>query len=133
LRALTEDDHELAGRMLAGREIDWHDSTADPPWLRLGMREILPSSEESQVRELLAASLPAGITSPSLRRDVEQALIEAVARKQRPGVSPRVVVAPLAGPATVDADCNCWSFFVLERPGGPGESVEVIELCLYRE
>ncbi len=102
-------------------------------WQKLGARQILPQGEDLQVRELLAASLPPSMRSAAVRRDVELALIDAVARKQRPGASLKVVVASLADGQGVAPDCDCWSFFVIERPGGSGEPGEVIELCLYRE
>lgn len=104
-----------------------------PLWRSLGMLDIQPRDEELQVRRLLANSLPAQVSSQAIRREVERSVLDAIARKQRPGLPPRVVVTCLDKDIERGDECDCWSFFVIERPAGAGEVGEVIELCLYRE
>lgn len=104
-----------------------------PVWRSLGALDVWPKDEESQVRRLLANSLPASVNSQAIRREAERSVLEAVARRQMSDLPPRVVVTCLDKDIEGGSDCDCWSFFVIERPAAPSGGGEVIELCLYRE
>lgn len=105
------------------------------PWKRLGERTIAGSHAGTQVREMLNTLLPSAACPDGLLGTVEQAVLEAVARKQlHAGKEPLLIVSCLdtegvAGPS--DKNQAGWSFFVIERPGST--SNDVIELCLYHE
>lgn len=108
---------------------------APQPWVRLGERTIEGAHASRQVRELLDNCLPAAVCPDGLIGSVEQAVLEAVARKQ-PGAekAPLVIISCLDEKA-IGRPCDKtqvgWSFFVIERPVAALN--DVIELCLYYE
>lgn len=106
-----------------------------PMWRRIGALDLRTADgqgAEAHVRGFLEATLPSFVVSSAVRRDAERSVLEAVARRQGPGVQSSVVVTCLDG-AGEPEDSDCWSFFMLERPANSDEAGEVIEICLYRE
>ncbi len=111
------------------------------PWRTLGTSTIAGGAAHQQLPALLETCLPDGLPSDSLREAIDQALLEAIARRQGAAGSrayaAQVIVSTLEPQEPPHGPVCGWSFFVLVRPAPLQQADEaahdVIELRLYRE
>lgn len=110
-------------------------------WRRIAQLPVQRGAAGPLLGEELSACLPAALVAAGLRAAIEQAVLTALARRERQtGRLPHTVVvsqhAGGAASAIAVPSEGGWSFFVVERPahamgGGAGDTGDTVELCLY--
>ena len=110
------------------------------PWKRLAEIELRTPVTLPEVRRMLMETVPPALCPDALRGAVEQAIVDAVARRKPSADSkPLLIVSYHAehgvlgnGSSRPEGQGDAgWSFFLIERPSTSAS--DRIELCLYNE